>query len=371
MSATDKSTADGGYVVELRDVTKTFGDVVAVDRVSVQIRSGEFVTLLGPSGCGKTTTLRLISGFEEPTAGEILLNGKNVAGVPPYERDTTVVFQDYALFPHRNVEQNVAFGLRMRREKREAIQRKVEEMLSMVDLEGLGKRRISELSGGQQQRVALARSLILEPSVMLLDEPLGSLDLKLRKQMQIELKRIQRQLGTTSIYVTHDQEEALVLSDRVAVMKSGRIEQFDRAEVIYQRPATSFVADFIGEANILTGEVVDVAGGLTRVKVQGTEAVVQVPFEEKEPPSEGAQVKLVVRPEKMSVHARPSQDINVIEARLDEVIFIGPALLVELSLPDGSKFTVRSEGATSLPTRGGAITVGWPVQETILLTEGE
>lgn len=371
MSAAARQPANGTCVVELRDITKTFGDVVAVDNVSVQIQSGEFVTLLGPSGCGKTTTLRLISGFEEPTAGEILLNGKNVAGVPPYERDTTVVFQDYALFPHRNVEQNVAFGLRMRGEKKEAIERKVQEMLSMVDLEGLGKRRISELSGGQQQRVALARSLVLEPSVMLLDEPLGSLDLKLRKQMQIELKRIQRRLGTTSIYVTHDQEEALVLSDRVAVMRGGRIEQFDRAEVIYQRPATSFVADFIGEANILTGEVVGTAGGLTRVKVQGTEAVVQVPLEDKAPPTEGSQVKLVVRPEKMTVHARPSQDTNLIEARLDEVIFIGPALLVELSLPDGNQISVRSEGATSLPTRGQAITVGWPIQETLLLTEGD
>lgn len=371
MSATAKPSADATSVVELRDVTKRFGDVVAVDNMSMQIQSGEFVTLLGPSGCGKTTTLRLISGFEQPTDGTILLNGRDVAGVPPYERDTTVVFQDYALFPHRNVEQNVAFGLRMRRERKEAIQRKVQEMLSMVDLKGFDKRRISELSGGQQQRVALARSLVLEPSVMLLDEPLGSLDLKLRKQMQIELKRIQRRLGTTSIYVTHDQEEALVLSDRVAVMKSGRIEQFGQPEVIYQRPATSFVADFIGEANILTGEVVDVAGGLTRVKVQGTEGVVQVPLGEKDPPSEGAQVKLVVRPEKMSVHARPSQDINVIEARLDEVIFIGPALLIELSLPDGSQFTIRSEGATSLPTLGQAITVGWPVQETILLTEGD
>ena len=369
MSAAAKPTADGTCVVDLRDVTKRFGDVVAVDNVSMQIQCGEFVTLLGPSGCGKTTTLRLISGFEQPTTGEIFLNAKDVAGVAPYERDTTVVFQDYALFPHRNVEQNVAFGLRMRGEKKEAIQRKVQEMLSMVDLEGLGKRRISELSGGQQQRVALARSLVLEPSVMLLDEPLGSLDLKLRKQMQVELKRIQRRLGTTSIYVTHDQEEALVLSDRIAVMKNGRIEQFDRPDMIYKRPATCFVADFIGEANILPGDVVGAVAGMAQVKVQGTETVVQAPLEGKEVPSKGTAVSLVVRPEKMSLRAQPSQHLNVLEARLEDAIFIGPALIARLSLPNGTQFAVRTEGETTLSALGQAITVSWPAEDTVLLLE--
>src|SRR6266550_4396648 len=243
------------YEVEVKDVTKRFGKMTAVDSVSLAVARGEFLTLLGPSGCGKTTLLRMVAGFESPDAGRVILNGSDVTELSPHQRDVTTVFQNYALFPHLNVFDNVAFGLERRRAGRDEIKRRVADALEMVRLNGLDERMTRELSGGQQQRVALARSLVLEPKVLLLDEPLAALDLKLRKQMQLELKGLQRRLGISFIYVTHDQEEALTMSDTIVVMNAGRIEQIGRAEEIYERPVTEFVAGFIGVSNTIEGIV--------------------------------------------------------------------------------------------------------------------
>jgi ABC-type Fe3+/spermidine/putrescine transport system ATPase subunit len=260
------------YDVELRGVTKRFDDTVAVDRLDLGVHKGEFLSLLGPSGCGKTTTLRLVAGFERPDEGEILIDGKDVASLPPYRRDVNTVFQSYALFPHLTVVDNVAYGLKQRRLRKAAREARALELLRLVKLEHLAKRKPRQLSGGQQQRVALARALVLAPKVLLLDEPLGALDLKVRKGLQIELKRIQAEIGITFVYVTHDQEEALAMSDRVAVMNEGRIEQLGPPREIYDSPATSFVADFIGETNFIrqNGSVIAVRPEQLRIARAGT-----------------------------------------------------------------------------------------------------
>ena len=253
----DFSKKSSGVI--LKDVTKIFQqpdtgkDFVAVDHINLEIKDGEMVTLLGPSGCGKTTTLRLIAGFLEPNSGKVLLKGENITGVPPYKRPVNTVFQKYALFPHLNVFENVAFGLRLKKMDEETIRRKVRNMLEVVGLKGFERRSISQMSGGQQQRVAIARSLVNEPEILLLDEPLGALDLKLRKEMQLELKRLQREMNITFIYVTHDQEEALTMSDTVVVMNGGKVQQIGTPEDIYNEPKNAFVADFIGDSNIVDG----------------------------------------------------------------------------------------------------------------------
>src|SRR5690348_12885246 len=241
--------------IRMMDVSRHFGDVKAVDHLNLDIYDGEFFSLLGPSGSGKTTCLRLIAGFEQPTSGSILLHGQEMAGVPPFERDVNTVFQDYALFPHMTVGQNVAYGLMIKKVPKSEINKRVTDMLEMVRLPGLENRKPSQLSGGQRQRVALARALVNRPRVLLLDEPLGALDLKLRQQMQIELKAIQQQVGITFIFVTHDQEEALTMSDRLAVFNGGRIEQVGGPAEVYERPATAFVAGFVGTSNLLRGDV--------------------------------------------------------------------------------------------------------------------
>ena len=251
---------EGRPSVEFSGVTKRFGDLVAVRDLNLQIGRGTFFTLLGPSGCGKTTTLRMVAGFEEPDAGQILLDGANVAGQPPFRRPTNTVFQSYALFPHLSVEDNVAFGLRRKRVPADEVRRRVTEDLELVGLAAEAKRKPRQLSGGQQQRVALARALVNRPSVLLLDEPLGALDLKLRKGLQVELKRIQREVGITFLYVTHDQEEALTMSDQIAVMNHGVIEQLASPEEVYERPRTTFVAGFIGVSNLMPGRVVSANG---------------------------------------------------------------------------------------------------------------
>jgi len=254
--------------VEIVDVTKQFGDVTAVDHMSLAIASGAFYSLLGPSGCGKTTTLRMIAGFEQPTSGEILLAGVPIAGVPPYRRQVNTVFQHYALFPHMDVAQNVGYGLRQRKVARAEEQRRTSEALSLVRLGGYEKRRTWELSGGQQQRVALARALVNRPTVLLLDEPLGALDLKLRKEMQLELKALQREVGITFVYVTHDQEEALTMSDVIVVMRDGRIQQQGQPEELYERPVNQFVANFIGVSNPVPGRVVSFDSATRRAVVE-------------------------------------------------------------------------------------------------------
>ena len=285
-------------VVSLEQVVKTFGSMVAVDHLDLEIRRGEFFSMLGPSGCGKTTTLRMIGGFEEPTEGTVRLDGRDVTDLPAYKRDLNTVFQSYGLFPHLTVFENVAFGLRRQKVPGKEIERRVGEALELVNLERFGRRRPSQLSGGQQQRVALARALVNRPKVLLLDEPLGALDLKLRKQMQLELKRIQDEVGITFIFVTHDQEEAMTISDRIAVMSHGHIEQLGRPEEVYERPATTFVAEFLGASNLLHGKYSGVDGAWGVVELDDGQRV----HVKADPQlTAGEQVKVGVRPEKITV----------------------------------------------------------------------
>lgn len=291
--------------VELKNITKAFSarrkdrSTVAVDNVSLQVQSGEFFALLGPSGCGKTTTLRIIAGFEKATSGELLIRGKAMQHIPPFHRPVNTVFQDYALFPHMSVLHNVMFGLEMERLDRQTIRKRAHEMLELVRLDHLADRKPTELSGGQQQRVALARALVKRPAVLLLDEPLGALDLKLRKAMQFELKEMQTQLGITFIYVTHDQEEALTMADRIAVMDQGRVLQVGTPDEIYENPHRRFVADFIGETNFLTGEILEEGqeSGVVRLRTGHTVGATLNHIR----PSIGSNVTIAIRPEKLSL----------------------------------------------------------------------
>jgi ABC-type Fe3+/spermidine/putrescine transport system ATPase subunit len=310
--------------------------------------------------------LRLISGFLEPTSGDIRLHGLAVQGVPPYQRNTSMVFQDYALFPHRTVAQNLAFGLRMRKRPKEEIAKRVETMLSLLDLEGMGTRRISETSGGQQQRVALGRALIVEPAVLLLDEPLGALDFKLRKQMQTELKRIQRQVGITFIYVTHDQEEALTMSDRVAVMNSGRIDQCDTPEEIYKRPASAFVADFVGEANFMTCRVAALDGPAIRVRTAAGEAFMARLFGERSL-SEGDEVRLIVRPENITIVTQPAEGFSGVHGTIEQVVFSGAMARVTAVTTEGSRLQVNVNPDTALPGEGAIIGLSWAPESAVIV----
>jgi spermidine/putrescine transport system ATP-binding protein len=292
--------------IELKGIVKTFhshGDAVAaVKGVDAAIGEGEFFSLLGPSGCGKTTTMRMIAGFDEPTEGEVFLHGQNVVGVPPNKRDINMVFQSYALFPHMSVFENVAFGLRRKGVSKDEVARRAGEMLEIVDLKGREKRRPRELSGGQQQRVALARALVNRPRALLLDEPLGALDLKLRQAMQVELKRIQREVGITFVYVTHDQNEALTMSDRIAVMNDGLIEQLGSPRDIYERPASKFVAGFIGTSNVMSGTVTRAESGRAVIEPGPGERIVVT-----QEVAAGATIELTVRPEKIDVRSDPPE----------------------------------------------------------------
>ena len=324
--------------VDVRSARKVYdatsGTVVALDNVSVQIRKGEFFTLLGPSGCGKTTLLRLIAGFESPTGGEILLNGDDISGKPPFERPVNTVFQSYALFPHLTVRQNISFGLEMLGRSKDEVARKTSEVLELVKMTAMADRKPQQLSGGQQQRVALARALAPEPEVLLLDEPLSALDLKLRKEMQHELKRLQLETGITFIFVTHDQEEALTMSDRVAVMRDGRILQVGNPREIYTRPVDRFVADFIGETNFLAatieGKKVRLATGDT-IAASGGEAH-----------AEGAAVTLAIRPEQVRVGEKGG-----IRATVAETVYFGTDTHLHLTLGDGSELVARLQSPPS------------------------
>ena len=300
------SDSESKVEVGLYGVTKRFGATVAVDNVTIEVAPGEFFSLLGPSGCGKTTSLRMIAGFEEPEEGRVVLTGQDIVGVPPFKRNVNTVFQSYALFPHLTVADNVAFGLRRKRTPKRDIKARVKRYLDLVQLPGYDDRRPSQLSGGQQQRVALARALVNEPAVLLLDEPLGALDLKLRKQMQLELMRIQREVGVTFIYVTHDQEEALVMSDRIAVMSQGKVEQIGFPEDIYERPATRFVAGFIGTSNIVEAEVIGRAGEFLEVASAPGDRLL-VPAPEGRSVSVGEKLAFTVRPEKLRVATADEQ----------------------------------------------------------------
>jgi spermidine/putrescine transport system ATP-binding protein len=347
-----------GPDVQLREVTKRFGDLVAVDRVSLEMPRGEFLALLGPSGCGKTTTLRMIAGFEEPDEGEILIGGRSAVGVPPHKRDVNTVFQHYALFPHMSVLDNVAYGLKQRGVPKAQRHAQAHEVLELVDLLGKETARPAELSGGQQQRVALARALVMSPRVLLLDEPLGALDLKLRKAMQVELKRIHHDIGITFVVVTHDQEEAMAMADRIAVMNEGRVDQIGTPSEIYDRPATAFVADFIGDMNHLEGTL----EGST-VVLQGA----RIPIGRiVEPAHSGSRVRVGVRPDDIRVNAHGEGD----SATTVTAMVLGHDVQVVARLPDGSEVLARQrrseDGADSL-SPGDPVWLEWPPGAGMLL----
>ena len=328
--------------MEARNVTKIFGDgpdrVVALDDVSVEIRQNEFFTLLGPSGCGKTTLLRLIAGFDHPTGGAILLNGKDISGLPPFKRPVNTVFQNYALFPHMTVAGNIGFGLEMLGKAKAEVAKAVDDMLRLVRMEALKNRQTSQISGGQQQRVALARALAPHPEVLLLDEPLSALDLKLRKEMQIELKRLQHETGITFIFVTHDQEEALTMSDRIAVMNNGRILQVGSPREIYDHPSERFVANFIGDTNLMEAEIISVSNGTARLRLpSGTETDADMP----EGLDDAKKVTVVVRPE----HARLAADAGeaTLSGTLENIVYFGTDTHYHVRLDAGELFTIRAQ----------------------------
>ena len=328
--------------VRLVDVVKKFGDVAAVDHVDLEVRDGEFFSLLGPSGCGKTTTLRMIGGFEEPTSGLIELHGQDVTWLPPYRRNVNTVFQNYALFPHLTVYENVAFGLRRKKVKDGEIRRRVGEMLALVELAGFEKRKPTQVSGGQAQRIALARALINRPSVLLLDEPLGALDLKLRKQMQLELKRIQQEVGITFIYVTHDQEEAMTMSDRIAVMNRGRYEQLADPETLYERPATRFVAGFLGISNLLRGTVVEKSDRYAAVRLVD-DAMVRIPIAAVDGASS---IEVGVRPEKirmLTAEAAAPEGFNVLAGTVRDASYVGVSTQYVIETRSGGRITVYEQ----------------------------
>ncbi|MDR7417672.1 MAG: ABC transporter ATP-binding protein [Armatimonadota bacterium] len=361
----------GTTAVELRDVTKRYGGVEATVGVSLSIGEGEFFSLLGPSGCGKTTTLNLIGGFVDPDEGEILIQGRSVVGMPPYRRPVNTVFQNYALFPHMSVAENVSFGLRMRGVPASEIHHRVQEMLRLVSLTGLGSRRPSQLSGGQQQRVALARALVNRPGVLLLDEPLGSLDLKLRKQMQVELSRIQREVGITFVYVTHDQEEAMTMSDRIAIMNHGRVVQVGTPQAIYERPLTRFVADFVGASNTLDGVVAGADDGGLAVRLRSG-VIVHVPAVA----GVGVDrpVSIVVRPDRMDIStSRPAKGDNCLAGRVARLAFLGTHFQVVVATDGGGDVTVQhrstANGAEAPLGVGDRVYVTWPVTQTLCFAD--
>jgi ABC-type Fe3+/spermidine/putrescine transport system ATPase subunit len=310
--------------VELRHVTKQFGDVMAVDDVSFQVRRGEFLTLLGPSGCGKTTTLRMIAGLERPTTGEVFIREEDVTDVPPYARDVSLMFQNYALFPHKNVSDNIAFGLKYRERdmSKDERKRQAREALDLVHLPGIEARYPRQLSGGQQQRVALARALVVKPLVLLLDEPLSNLDLKLRESMRVELKQIQEQVGITFIFVTHDQEEALMLSDRVAVMEQGKLVQLDTPREVYEKPRSRFVGEFIGQSNFLEGKVV--RGGPLGAEIE-TESGLALRVPARSDASSGSRGILQIRAERVKVHRQkpPPSDGYAFSGTVERAVYVG------------------------------------------------
>jgi len=358
-------------MIRLERISKRFGEALAVDDVSIEIARGEFFSMLGPSGCGKTTTLRMIAGFEEPTTGRVMLDGEDVTLVSPRHRNVNMVFQDYALFPHMSVAENVGFGLKLKRVQRAEARERIEEMLSVVRLEGLGDRRPAELSGGQRQRVALARALVNRPAALLLDEPLGALDLKLRREMQLELKRIQKSTATTFVYVTHDQEEALTMSDRIAVMDGGRVQQLADPKTLYEQPQTSFVADFIGTSNALMvsvdrreGEhaIVEPAPGV-RIVVPADCAI-------------GDSLQVSIRPEKISIlaghdHPGNGHDGSRVQGVAVERVYLGSVSQTVVELPAGERLAVHelNDDDVSAIEPGDPVTLLWASRHSLVVAE--
>ena len=372
-TATQNQQATGiniGFDVELRKVFKVFDGDTVVRGVDLSIRQGEFFSILGPSGCGKTTTLRLIAGFETPTAGDVLIRGQSMLNVPPYRRPANTVFQNYALFSHLTVWENVAFGLRIKKRGKAETQERVKEALKLVKMDGFSNRFPAQLSGGQQQRVALARALINRPTVVLLDEPLGALDLKLRKEMQVELSNLHQELGVTFVMVTHDQEEALSLSDRIAVMVEGKVEQIGTPSQIYDRPQTPFVADFIGDTNLFRGKIEGAHPTMLWVITdRGLQIKVQPTDTSGLPLTSGA-VVVSVRPEKVNVSFSPPDDaINCFEGRLKHVMYLGTHVHYVVQLRSGDQLTVRQPSALNVPDGDTPIYLHWGAADCLALPE--
>jgi spermidine/putrescine transport system ATP-binding protein len=354
--------------IELSKLTKQFAEVTAVAGIDLHIPGGEFFSLLGPSGCGKTTTLRMIAGFEQPTSGQILLDGTDVAYTPPHHRNVNTVFQNYALFPHLNVYDNIAFGLRRARRPKSEIRERVGKALELVQLSGYGKRKPSQLSGGQQQRVALARALVLNPAVLLLDEPLGALDAKLRKALQIELKSLQQEVGITFLYVTHDQEEALTMSDRLAVMNAGHVEQVGAPQDVYEDPETLFVADFLGVSNLMDARVVSAGSNACRVAVDGYELETRGTDR-----SVIGAAKIVIRPERIELeeHGAPSGP-NRIPGMVERVVYVGSVVQVIVRAATGESLQalVQNKGTGIVFEQGTPVQLNLPPEALRVLPSG-
>ncbi len=354
--------------VELRNVTKRFEGVLAVDNLSLAVESGRFLTLLGPSGCGKTTTLRMIGGFEQPTSGDILLMGKRMTGEPPVRRVTNMVFQDYALFPHKTIGENIGFGLKMRGAKPAERTKKVQEMLELINLPDVIDRKPDQLSGGQRQRVALARALILKPPVLLLDEPLGALDAKIRKQMQMELKGLQREIGITFIYVTHDQEEAMTMSDSIAVLNAGKLEQLGTPQEIYQKPRTRFVAKFIGECNLIEGRVVDQSRDLIEIEDQKSHIFRSKMGGSQPQHAIGKRACLAVRPEDIETGGPAEHHVNRLQGRLKEKLYTGSIFHLIFEV-DGEILTADVKRDVDY-SASDTVQIGWcPDRGTVIIEE--
>ncbi|MHB1778065.1 MAG: ABC transporter ATP-binding protein [Acidimicrobiales bacterium] len=361
--AEQPAAATGGHV-RLVSLTKRFDDVVAVDGIDMDIAGGEFFSMLGPSGCGKTTTLRMIGGFEQPTAGRILLDGSDVALTPPYKRNINTVFQSYALFPHLSVFNNVAFGLKRHGVPRDEVRRRVAEALEMVQLTKLEKRKPAQMSGGQQQRVALARALVLHPSVLLLDEPLGALDAKLRSALQLELKALQRQVGITFIYVTHDQQEAVTMSDRIAVMNGGRVEQVAAPQEVYEAPSTMFVADFLGVSNVMDARACGTEGSACVVELGDFKLTAEQGAVRASGPS-----KLVIRPERVRLEPSGTVGANRVPAMVERWVYLGNAVQIVVRLVNGVALQalIQNTGDEIAFTQGSPVTVHLPPQSLRVL----
>lgn len=365
------TTADTEFDVELRNVSKLFNSETVVRGVDLGIRRGEFFSILGPSGCGKTTTLRLMAGFETPSSGEILIRGRQMNRVPPYRRPVNTVFQSYALFNHLTVRENVAFGLQLQKQSKAEIQKRVDEALQLVKMDEFAKRFPEQLSGGQQQRVALARALVNRPAVLLLDEPLGALDLKLRKEMQVELATLHRELGLTFVMVTHDQEEALSLSDRIAVMNQGRIEQIDSPEQIYRQPKTPFVADFIGDTNLFHGKIEGFySANLWIITDRGLNMKAQ-PSDSAAKLTSGT-VMVSVRPENIQLSLVPGKDeVNSFEGRLRNVMYLGTHMHYVVELTSGDRVIVMQPNTSGyFPDSETPIYVSWSADNCLALPLG-